>query len=88
MSDPKRTGVWADVEGGDFVDKVSNMGIVVRERIKGKPAYCYSLVFYDDQGPNRYIPHPLPKAARPPEEVAYLLIKQAREFIASKSKKP
>lgn len=81
---PKRKGAWADVE--QFEDPESHLGVIVRKRIRGRPAYCYSLVHFDDRGPNRYIPHPL-EAARPVEEVIYLLVQKAKDCIAEERKK-
>lgn len=78
--EPKRSGVWEIVE--QFEDKQSCLGIEIRQRIRGRPAYSYTLLFFDkDRGSTRYLPHHLPKSARPPEEVVYLLIKRAREFV-------
>lgn len=81
---PKRKGAWADVE--QFEDKQSGLGVIVRKRIRGRPAYSYSIVHFDDRGPNRYIPEKL-DTARPVEEVIYLLVQKAIECIHEERKK-
>lgn len=75
----KRTGVWEDAE--EFIDKASNLGVVIRRRIRGRPEYSLSLVHFDDRGPNRYIPFPLKGLTRPLHEMVYLLMQEAEKWI-------
>lgn len=78
-SNKKRTGAWVEEEV--FEDKDSGLAVVIRKRIRGRPAYSVSLVHYDEKGPNRYIPFPLRGLNRPLFEVAYLLMKTAEEYM-------
>ena len=79
---PKRRGVWAELE--TFEDKASGIGVVITERMRGKPGYSFQIVHFDDHGGNKFVPLPCQGANRPLEEVVYLLVKKAREFIEEK----
>lgn len=80
---PKRGGAWAQM-GDPFVDKYSGIGVVISERIRGRPGYSFQIVYFDDHGGNKFIPLPCKGAERPLEEVIYLLVKKAREVIEGK----
>ena len=78
----KRKGVWSELE--TFEDKSSGIAVVITERMRGKPGYSFQIVHFDDHGGNKFVPLPCPGANRPIEEVVYLLVKKAREFIEEK----
>lgn len=78
----KRRGVWAEVE--TFVDKASGIGVVITERIKGRPSYSVQILHFDDHGGNKFIALPCEGATRPVKEIVYLLVEQAEKFIEQK----
>lgn len=78
----KRRGVWAEVE--TFVDKSSGIGVVITERIKGRPSHSIQILHFDDHGGNKFIALPCAGATRPVKEIVYLLVEQAEKFIEEK----
>lgn len=80
-SRPKRKGAWVDVE--TFEAPESNLAVIVTERVRGAPAYSFSLVHFDDRGANKFIQVPCSGTADV-EHVVYSLVKRAREFITQK----
>lgn len=82
---PKRKGVWDQLE--TFVDKDSGLGVVITERVKGRPAYSISIVHFDHLGGNKFIQVPLQGAKRPLKEILYLLGEKAEAFIEERRKK-
>jgi len=77
-----RRGVWSEVE--TFEDKASGIGVVVTERVRGRPAYSFQIVHFDDHGGNKFVTLPNKGAQRPVEEIVYLLVQKARELIEQK----
>lgn len=78
----KRRGVWAEVE--TFMDKSSGIGLVVTERVRGRPSFSIQLVHFDDHGGNKFVPLPCEGAQRPVKEILYLLAEKADALIQEK----
>ncbi len=76
---PKRRGVWVQV-GEPFIDPESNVGVVITERIRGRPEFSLSFMHFDDHGGNRYIAVPI-EGEHKLEDVVYSLTKHAMEVI-------
>jgi hypothetical protein len=81
----RRKGVWAEVEGGTFIEPVSRLAAIVTERIRGRAAYSFAIVqmFEDGSGANKFIQVPIP-GEWDVEHVVFSLVKRAREFIQEK----
>ncbi len=81
-SKPKRRGVWVQV-GEPFIDPGSNVGVVITERLRGKPEFSLSFMHFDERGGNRYIAVPV-KGEHKLEDVVYSLTKHAMMVIAER----
>lgn len=79
----KRRGAWAQV-GEPLMDKHSGIGVMVSERVRGRPAYSFQIVHFDDHGANKFIQLPCAGAQRPLKEIIYLLVEKAEELIEQK----
>lgn len=84
--DKRRKGSWAQVKDGDFIDEASGIGVIVFERILGRPEYSFKLVHFDDRGGNTFVTVPCKGAKHPVEDIAFSLVKRACEFIEQKRK--
>lgn len=81
----RRKGVWAEVDGGTFIEPKSRLAVIVTERIRGRAAYSFTVVqmFEDGNGANKFIQFPVP-GDYDVEHVVFSLVKRAREFIQAK----
>ena len=91
MSDQKqkpkkgsRTGVWEVIE--TIEDPDSKIGLVLSERIRGKPGHSVQLGHTDDVGWNKYIPVDPPGAKHPVEWIVKSLVDRAKEIVAERKK--
>jgi hypothetical protein len=79
----RRKGVWEDIK--TFEEPGSKLGVIISERIRGKPAYSYQIVHFDAMGANKHLQLPI-QGKHKIEDVIFSLVKQAEEFIADKKK--
>lgn len=85
-SKTRRKGVWVQVE--QFEDPDSHVGLILSERIRGRPEYSFTLVHFDAQGSNRYVPLRPEGARHDLKDIVASLVARAVEVAAKREKKP
>jgi hypothetical protein len=80
-----RKGAWEDIH--TMQDPDSGIGIVISERIRGKPMFTFQIVHFDDLGLRQHIPYPCPGAKHPVEWIIKSLTESAREWLDDYRKK-
>lgn len=81
----KRKGVWVQFQV--LEDPDSKIGLILSERIRGKPEYAYQLVHFDEMGPNKYLPMKPTGAKHAVGDIVRSLVMRAEEIIAEREKK-
>lgn len=79
-----RKGVWVDVE--TLEDPDSHVGLILKERIQGKPGYSFKIVHFDDKGPNLYIPLRPDGAKHPLKDIVASLVARAVEIVEERER--
>jgi len=58
MTEQKRKGVWAEVH--TIREEHTGLAVVIKERIRGRPAYSWQIVHVESDGKrNQYLPYPV-----------------------------
>lgn len=90
MSDRKqnkggpRKGAWDIIE--TIEDPESKVGLVLSERIRGKPGYSMQIIHTDDIGVNKHVPMNPPGATHELKHIVYSLVQRAQEIIDERKK--
>jgi hypothetical protein len=83
--DERRPGSWAEVEV--LEDPASHIGLVLSERIRGKPGYAFRIVHFDEQGLNPYVPLRPSGAKNELKDIVSSLVSRALEIMAEREAK-
>lgn len=81
----KRKGTWETVE--TIEDPDSKVGLVLSERIRGRPAYSMQIVHHDDIGLNKHVPMEPEGAKHELKDIVYSLVARAQEIMAERRAK-
>jgi hypothetical protein len=80
--DTRRPGSWAQVDV--FEDPDSHIGLVLSERIRGKPEYSFRIAHFDAQGLNPFVPLHPPGAKHALKDIVASLVVRALEVVAER----
>ena len=80
----KRKGVWVELQ--KLEDPDSKVGLLLSERIRGKPAYSIQIVHTDTIGVNKFVPMAPPGAKHEWGWIVKSLIDRAQEIINEREK--
>lgn len=83
--DSKRRGVWEEIQ--TLEDPDSKVGLIISEKIRGKPSYSFQIVHFDDIGPNKFVPNNPPNAKYKLADIVRSLIESAEEIVDERKKK-
>lgn len=82
--DRKRKGAWDLVE--TIEDPDSKVGLILSERIRGKPMYSMQIIHTDDIGVNKHVPMEPPGAKHELGWIVKSLVDRAQEIIDERKK--
>jgi len=82
---PKRAGSWETIE--TIEDPDSKVGLVLSERIRGRPGYSIQIIHTDDLGLNKHVPLEPPGAKHELKHIVYSLVDRAHQIIAERRAK-
>jgi len=82
---PKRTGSWETIQ--TIEDPDSKVGLVLSERIRGKPGYSIQIIHHDDIGLNKHVPSEPDGAKHELKDIVYSLVARAQEIIIERRTK-
>ena len=82
QSKKKRNGSWDYLE--TIEDPDSKIGLVLSERMRGKPAFSMQIIHTDDVGLNKHIPMEIPEAKHAFKDIVYSLVARAEEIVAKR----
>jgi hypothetical protein len=81
----ERQGTWETVE--TIEDPDSKVGLILSERIRGRPAYSIQIIHHDEVGLNKHVPVSPPGAKHELKHIVYSLVARAQEIILERKAK-
>jgi len=79
-----RKGVWEEIQ--TIEDPDSKVGLIISEKIRGKPSYSFQIVHFDDIGPNKFVPNNPPGAKYTLADIVRSLVARAEEIVDARKK--
>ena len=78
----RRKGVWEQLQVIEDTD--SHVGLILSERIRGKPGWSVQIIHTDDLGANKHVPVAPDGTKHDLKDIVYSLVHRAQEIVAER----